>query len=649
MTAEPAPVTQVRPTVSAEVVGTMSRLLAKAPADRYGTGAQLVAALAPPTIPAAREGTPRITVRRIVMYGAVAVSVVLVGSWLLSAVLDGDAAGAEVPKLAVLPLENLGSPDDEYFADGMTGEITSRLAKISGLQVTSRQSAIQYKSSTKSLREIGQELGVDYVLEGTVRTDRSSEGAGQVRITPQLIKVSDDAHLWTDAYTAQLAPGEIFGVQAQVAERVAQALDVTLLAAERLDVDRQATDNMQAYDYYMRGAAHSMRTWFDAVAADQAVEMFTRAVELDSTFALAYAGLVEAVSVRYRFHGGGELARAEVALARALALAPNLPEVQLAAGVYDYHGRRDYDGALERLNAVRRRQPNNARAIFYIGVIHWRQGKWEQGADDFEHAAALDPLNHRILGSLYVLTAYLRRYAEAEPYLDRAISLAPDVFDAMRPLFYLKWDGSTERAVRSLREYTARGGSVSAFTGQWSAFTGQDGILIRSLPNELAPLLADYTVDTWPGARPHDYYQAKAWVHLGLGQPAVARAYWDSSSVYQEARFAADSTYPVDLRFAYAGSGRHAEALRITQEMLATLPVPTTPPISPDTVDRVVLLQRAAPIYVMVGEYDEAIAYLEELVSTPSNYSVGLLRVDPLWDPLRDNPRFQALLEKYAN
>jgi tetratricopeptide (TPR) repeat protein len=233
-------------------------------------------------------------------------------------------------------------------------------------------------------------------------------------------------------------------------------------------------------------------------------------------------------------------------------------------------------------------------------------------------------------------------------------------FEYRRPLLYLTWDGTTERAARGLREYLERGGSVPAV----------NAIVLRCLAHEIAPYLAEYTINTWPGARAYDYYHARAWVHLGLGQPAAAHAYWDSSRVYQEARLATDSTFPgaselaaaavrlyfgqgpsgpLDLLFAYAGSGRHAEALRIVQQLLATLPVPTIPPISPDAAERIAILELVAPAYVMVGQYDEAITYLEELLSGPSDYSAGLLRVDPLWDPLRGDPRFQALLEKYQN
>ncbi|NIM49483.1 MAG: protein kinase, partial [Gemmatimonadales bacterium] len=333
---EPRPVTELRPAVPAEVVAALSRVLSKAPADRFATAGQLADALTGPA-PALAGGPafPAIGARawrKVVAYAAIVVLAAVGAYTVISRTAGAPQAveTAEPPKLVVLPFDNLGSSEDEYFADGITEEITSRIAEISGLHVISRTSAIQYKHHEKTLREIGQELNVEYVVEGTIRTDRSPDRSGQVRVTPQLIRVSDDAHLWTDRYTADLVPGEIFRVQADIAERVAEALDVTLLGTERQQLAAMPTDNLEAYQYYLLGSAHDLR---HAVEEDArlAVQMYERAVELDSDFGLAYAALSRArIWLHWVYGEYVELAKGKDAADRALQLQADLPEAHSA-------------------------------------------------------------------------------------------------------------------------------------------------------------------------------------------------------------------------------------------------------------------------------------------------------------------------------
>jgi serine/threonine-protein kinase len=286
LTASPAFVTARRPTVPAEVAEALEKALAKTPADRFSVATEFADALVVVET-AQRAGTRPVAGaarrrRSAIAYSGIAILAAIGAYTVISRTLGPPelAVAAETPKLAVLPFDNLGSPEDEYFADGITEEITSRIAEVSGLRVISRQSAIQYKDSEKTLREIGEELSVDYVLEGTIRTDRAPDGSGQVRVTPQLIRVSDDAHLWTDRYTAALEPGQIFQVQSEIAEQVAGALDVTLLEPERQRMAARPTDNLEAYDYYLRGLDYHLR------GAEQedlqiASRMYERAIEQD--------------------------------------------------------------------------------------------------------------------------------------------------------------------------------------------------------------------------------------------------------------------------------------------------------------------------------------------------------------------------------
>jgi len=355
LTAEPPSVTARRSTVPLEVAAAIQKALAKTPADRYATAAQFAEVLAvvqtgPHAVTGhvAAAGTRR---RNAIAYGAIAILAVIGAYTVISRTLGPPevAVAAETPKLAVLPFDNLGSPEDDYFADGITEEITSRIAEVSGLMVISRQSAIQYKSSEKALRVIGAELSVDYVLEGTIRTDRAPDGSGQVRVTPQLIRVSDDAHLWTDRYTADLVPGEIFRVQEQIANQVAGALDVTLLEPERRRLAARPTDNLEAYEYYLRGNDYYNRS-FKKQDLQTAAEMYQRAVDLDPNFALVFARLSIVHSVIWWYFYDRTLVRlamAKEAVDEALRLDPDLREAHEALGWYHYSASlEDYESAM---------------------------------------------------------------------------------------------------------------------------------------------------------------------------------------------------------------------------------------------------------------------------------------------------------------
>jgi adenylate cyclase len=350
---------------------------------------------------------------------AVLVAASIAGLWLASQGIRPDGAGDETPWLVVLPFENLGTPEEQYFADGITEELTARLAFIRGLYVKSRTSANAYRETDKTVQQIGEELGVDFVLEGAVRWETTEEGERRIRIPPQLIRVSDDRHLWQERYELELAG--IFQVQSVIAERVALALDITLLEPERRLVRRQPTDNLQAYEYYLRGKAHELRAEERA-----AVSMYETAIELDSTFAEAHAALGVAIW-RLGFFGARDVSgvRAKAALAKAEQLGPGLVETHLALGETHYRSRR-YDSATVHLEFVRARQPSNSAAIAMIGWMQRRQGKWEESVAHIETALALDPKNHQWAGNLGHSLLLMRRYSEAERYLKRAIAMAPD-------------------------------------------------------------------------------------------------------------------------------------------------------------------------------------------------------------------------------
>jgi len=281
----------------------IARCLEKNPEERFQSARDLAFDLRSIATQTGAVGTRRRPTAggqfwRWVAVGGLAVVIAAVAIWQLAPHAEAPEPTEEIPRIVVLPFENLGSPDDEYFAEGITEEITSRLAAVSGLQVISRTSAMYYKGRQVPLRQIGDELDVAYVLEGTIRWDRSGEGYGRVRITPQLIKVVDDSHLWSERYDRVLE--DIFTVQSDIAEQVISQLQATILEPERRAIEARPTENMDAYQAYLSGLSLATAGW-EPEAFRAAVAMFERAVALDPEFALAYVMLSETHSDVYHF------------------------------------------------------------------------------------------------------------------------------------------------------------------------------------------------------------------------------------------------------------------------------------------------------------------------------------------------------------
>ena len=317
----------------------------------------------------------------------------------------------------MLPFDNLGAAEDGYFADGITEEITSRLAMIPTLGVISRTSAEQYRKTDKSIKEIGRELGVAYILEGSVRWEKSAQGS-RVRVTPQLIRVSDDRHMWAGRFDETLE--EVFEVQSRIAEQVAAELDLALKQPDHEALAAKPTDNLQAYDFYLRGNDLLTKAGIpDAVSS--AERMYVQATELDPGFALAFARLARARIWQFHFSDrtAARLAAARVAVDSALALDAALPEAHLALGQIHYWGELDYEAALREFRVAHAGDPGNGDIAWARGLVERRLGQWEQALASLRKAVELDPRS--AVKHMDVFEVYLRQrqYAAAEPYVDR--------------------------------------------------------------------------------------------------------------------------------------------------------------------------------------------------------------------------------------
>ena len=544
---------------------------------------------------------------------------------------------ADRKMLAVLPLENRGAPSDEYFADGLSEAIATRLGSIRSLGVIAWQSARQYKGTGKSPQEIGRELGAQYLLEGTVRWERSPRGPSQVRVSPALIRVSDGTQVWASQYDTVLAG--VFAVQADLATRVAGALDIALGDAERQLLQARPTASLQAYDAYLRGRAATDKDW-DLADLKTALVMFERAVALDSTFALAWAwSSVAHVALYWDYvdRDPKQLTVGKAEADRALRLAPDLPEAHASLGWYYFTGLRDYDQALGEYTRFRRGRPNDPYGAQIIGAIKEHQGRWNEALAYMHEGVLLDPRNGGFAAGLGSLYTELHQFVAANYYYDRALSLTPRSVSARltKALGHLNLTGDRTGAQRLFPDVSE---NIAPTGLEDIVITLSDIVLLLSDVQQTKLLrLPGATLDGDTAA----LALAKGCTYRWRHQQIPAHASFDSARVALEnalRRQPNDHLYHALLGLALAGLGRGAEAVGEGQRAVELLPV------SKDARDGALLLANLARIYTLLGDTGKAVDQLEIVFSRPgAPLSAQWLKADPWWDPLRENPRFQQL------
>jgi TolB-like protein/Tfp pilus assembly protein PilF len=549
--------------------------------------------------------------------------------------------GESIPQksIAVLPLENLsGDPDNVYFADGIQEEILTRLVGIADLKVISRSSTQQYQSKPRNLREIAKQLGVANILEGSVQ-----KTAEQVRVNVQLVNAQSDSHLWADTYDRKLT--DIFGVESEIAKAIAESLQAKLTGGEQRVLAVKPTNNPEAYDAYLRGLAFETRS-----SPREAAGFYERAVQLDPNFALAWARLSRADAFLY--FGGNELTRREPAkraLENAQKLAPNSPETLLALGYYQYWVLRDYGLAKTTFGRVSKMLSSGSEAPMALALIARREGHWDQSIAYFEQALAFDPRNVDLLTPAAWTYALLRQFPAALKLYDRALDITPngDVMAAKADIYQAQ--GNLPQAANLLREVNAQTSSDGAIGAKMTQLRLERnyGEAVRFLQARLAQF--HYS----------DYDKAVGQVAIGLtqrlaGDTAGAKLtteqacntlkllYRDPTDNLLRAVRAAD------LSRAYAAMGEKAAALEAAERAVMVLPR------AKDAVDGPGFEENLALIQTIFGENSRAISALTRLLETPYKSQVyvatpitpSLLRLDPFWDPLRSDPRFQKLCEE---
>jgi serine/threonine protein kinase/tetratricopeptide (TPR) repeat protein len=650
---EPAPaLRRSRPDVSASLEGVVAKAMAKDPADRFATADAFRQALASAepaaaTTPSLGAGALRLWLRlppRIRLPALLGTVVLVAGLTYLS--LKPTAATKPTATtrklLAVLPFENLGAAADQYFADGLTDEITSRLASVSSLGVISRTSAERYRGSGKTVKEIGRELGVAYVLEGSVRWDKAAGRGSRIRVTPQLISTADDSHLWADRYDADLA--DVFAVQSRIAEQVTTALGITLAPHEREALATQPTANLSAYDAYLRGAA-AMPSDFAiggpriVSGLKQAVEYYSEAVRLDSAFALAFATLGWSRLFLAHFQIAPEQNRraAQAAITQALALAPDLGTARAAAGYYQLLIARDTGQAMREFDRALRSLPNDAELLTAIAAAERPiRGPKGRALSFAERALVLNPASTfagLILAEIYL---DLGRFGDAERLYDRIIDRDPASTGpyVMRALVALLRDGDTLGARAVTRRAAVRIDSMAVIAAALTAPR-------ISWPAAYAMLDPSYQ-RAWLSLRPSAfgddtalYAVTMAYAYRVRGDSAAARAYYDTAQRIASRRLQAYPGNPSPLNvlvWAEAAQGKATAAAATLDRMVSARRIAYFP-------ERHAWLARIA---LLAGDHTQALSELETH-GWGTDVTVPWLCVDHSWDPIRGQARFQRL------
>lgn len=639
----PHPLARYRAEVPDELQRIVNKCLAKCRDERYQSASDLIADLkalrraSTDTGPSAVQSLRKRS-RLIAAVSVLGAAIIVVGVALVSGLLKsgGDSVNTEHKMLAVLPFQNLGDPKDEYFADGITDEITSRLAAISGLRVIARASAAHYKNRVQSVQEIAQDLGVDYILEGTIRWDRSGS-TNLVRITPELIEVDRETQLWSERYQRSLE--DIFTVQSEIAQHITRALDIVLLPSEQRRLDTKPTQDLEAYDYFLRGNIYRLRGE-DEESQLLAITMYKEAVKRDPDFALAHATLAHCYMKMYWEGYSGvpnPLETAKAAVDIASEIAPNLADVHLARADYFYHGLLDYDRALNECELALRSRPSDPFVLVSIGAIKRRQGKWLESVDYMRRGCDLDPRNAMFASNLGISYRRMRRFADALHWFERSIAIypAPGVFAHASMTYFLCGNIDSARVLAKRGE--EMGYANLAFHWAFTDFVARQYSAVLSKLHE--PIYGGENDSI-------NHYLLKGEVYNRMEETEAAEHCFDSARlisercVRQEKDGRQAGRTESHLGLALAKLGRKDEAIAYAMKGTQLMPV------SKNFSDGTARLFNLALVYTSVGEHDLAVDLLDSLLSIPSDVSAARLKLDPQLDPLRNNPRFQALVDR---
>jgi len=547
--------------------------------------------------------------------------------------------------VAVLPFQNLSSdPENAYFADGIQAEVLTRLAKIADLKVISRASTQQYESQPGNLAEIAKQLGVANILEGTVQ-----KAADQVRVNVHLVNAQTGSQLWAETYDRKLS--DIFAVESEIAKGIAESLQATLTGREEQALAARPTSNPEAYDAYLRGLAYEARGNYSSDALYKAIDFYDLAVRLDPNFALAWARLSGAHALLYFNRGDTTPARrdaAKEALENAQRLQPDSPETLLFLGYYQYWVLRDYGMAKATFGRVSKMLPGNSEVLYALGAIARREGHWDESVAYWERGLALDPRNTALLTEVAWTYAALRQFSAALKLYDRALVILPnELYLVASKASIYQAEGNLQEAAKSLVQVNAQ--------------TDSD-VAVRVKLTQLR-LERNHTEATQLVQARHARFHVASGIEKGFKQMGLAwvqRVAGDTAQAKASAEHARNTLEPIRkeqpdnafvsaaLAVAYAMLDEKESALTEAQRAI------TLVPSSKDRLSGPGFEENLALVEMIIGENSRAIATLTRLLQTPyggwlyspTPITPALLKLDPIWDPLRADPAFQKLCEE---
>jgi serine/threonine protein kinase/tetratricopeptide (TPR) repeat protein len=563
----------------------------------------------------------------------------------------GTVAGAStaIPEksIAVLPFDNLSEEKaNAYFADGTQNEILTKLAGIGELKVISRSSTAKYKSRPEDLKTVARELGVATVLEGSVQ-----RAGDKVRVNVQLLDARVDTHLWAKSYDRDLK--DVFAVESEVAQEIADALRAKLSTGEANALATAPTRDTEAYDLFLKGEYQERQAESaeNGELFDRAEIFYRQALARDPNFALAYARLAYSCLNRHWFINrltSAQLEEVKSNIQRALAIAPESPDAYLALGIFHYWVHRDYDSALRALDRAIELQPSNSESRTARAGVYRRRGEWRRSLAEFERVLELNPrdsFSSTELGNTYL---WLRRWSEAERALTRALALDPHNINAAFHLAvtYVNSTGDIRRARRAWEGVPESEMQISPYGILISQRIGES-VYLNVLERHFADALKAWDLrptDTAEGRLKQ--LKARVGIQLLAGQNAAAKPECEQARALLEVQLAQrrpeDRTSLSELSWVYVCLGRNADALRVAQQAAEALP------LEKDAIFGANFLLGLAQIEAHTGQSEEAVKVLRQLLTIPAgeNISIARLKIDPVWDPIRNDPGFQKLLSE---
>ena len=545
--------------------------------------------------------------------------------------------------IAVMPFENLSEDkENAHFADGIQDDILTNLAKIGDLKVISRISVMAYRGAPHGAREVGKALGVSTILEGSAR-----RSGNRVRVNVQLIDAANDEHIWANNYDRDL--NDVFAIQTDLAKEIAGALQAKLSPSEKAQIERKPTQNGEAYLAFIQAHNLFVTGVEDIEKLKQSEQLYARAIELDPKFALALARYPQLESwIVQTFDPNRERRRKARTLAeQALQLQPDLPEAHLAMGLSQYYGDNDFEGALKEFEIAQRGLPNEAEGYLALGAIQRRLGKWSESTASLEKAASLNPKDSWVLQNLALNYQMLRDFDAANKTIDRGLQINPTGVGLWEIKSKLAMAEKGDLSVAEKAFQTVKSMPMSNEEKLRIAGVRADLFLLgRKYKEGLreAESVPDDLLTSIPAALSGKYYLI-GFARKALQDEAGARAAFQKAMDLLEAQLKQSpdvADMHIQLAKVLAYVGEKDAALGEAQRAAELLPE------SKDAFGGPEIAEGVAEVYCIVGDYGRAIELLDALLSRPSNITVPGLKVNPIWDPLRKDPRFQVLIEKYG-